>query len=133
MPDRKLTVLFDGDCPICRREVGWLRRRDRRNRLRFEDFAAESFDPDRYGLDPDTVMAAIHGVLPDGRVIRGMEVFRRAYAAVGLGWLLAPTGWPILRSLFDRFYALFARNRVAIGRLFGRRCEDGACAPRTDR
>jgi len=34
----------------------------------------------------------IHGVFPDGRMVRKVEVFRQAYRAVGLGWLLAPTG-----------------------------------------
>jgi predicted DCC family thiol-disulfide oxidoreductase YuxK len=60
-------------------------------------------------------------------------VFREAYAAVGLGWLVAPTGWPILRPLFDVGYRWFARNRVRLGRIFGRRCEDGRCAIPGDR
>jgi predicted DCC family thiol-disulfide oxidoreductase YuxK len=63
---------------------------------------------------------------PDGSLVRGMEVFRRAYDAVGLGWLLAPTRWPILRSIFDAGYSWFARNRL---RLTGRTgtCDSGRC------
>ncbi|MCG8589111.1 MAG: DUF393 domain-containing protein [Proteobacteria bacterium] len=105
-------LLYDGDCPVCAREVAWLRRRNRHGRLALEDIAAPGFDAARYGLEPAQVMARIHGVLPGGRVIEGMEVFRRAYAAVGLGFLLAPTGWPGLRPLCDAAYALFARNRL---------------------
>ncbi len=41
-----------------------------------------------------------------------MEVFRRAYGAVGLGWLPAPSRWPGLRQLFDAAYRVFARNRL---------------------
>jgi len=70
-------------------------------------------------------MARIHGVLSDGSVVEGMEVFRRAYAAVDLGWLLAPTRWPIIRPLADAAYRWFARNRL---RLTGRRHEC-TCAP----
>ena len=36
-------------------------------------------------------MGTIHGVLPDGRVITNVEVFRKLYQAVGLGWIYAPT------------------------------------------
>ncbi len=36
-------------------------------------------------------MGTIHGVLPDGRVITNVEVFRKLYEAVGLGWVYAPT------------------------------------------
>jgi predicted DCC family thiol-disulfide oxidoreductase YuxK len=120
----RIKLLYDGDCPLCGREVAFLRRRDRAGRIALEDIADPRFDPARYGLEREAVMARMHGVLPDGRVVEGMEVFRRAYAAVGLGWLMAPTGWPGLRALFDRAYEIFARNRL---RWTGR-CEDGSCA-----
>ena len=32
-------------------------------------------------------MERIHAVLPDGRVVKDVEVFRRLYEAVGLGWV----------------------------------------------
>jgi predicted DCC family thiol-disulfide oxidoreductase YuxK len=72
-------------------------------------------------------MGVMHGVFPDGRIVRKVEAFRQAYRAVGLGWLLAPTGWPLLRQVFDGLYELFARYRVSFGRLFGRSCNTGAC------
>ena len=109
----QIRVLYDGECPLCTREVRLLERLDkRRERIQFEDIAAPAFDPAAYGLDADTLMARIHGVLPDGSVIEGVEVFRRAYGAVGLGWLLAPTRWPGLRRLADAAYRIFARNRL---------------------
>ena len=120
--DRPFTLLFDGDCPLCSREVRMLRRRDRRGRLRFEDIAAPHFDASRYGTTHDALMARIHGVLPDGSLVRDVEVFRHAYDAVGLGWLVAPTRWPLLRPLFDAAYRVFARNRL---RWTGR---EAACA-----
>lgn len=123
----QVRVLYDGDCPLCRREIAGLRKLDRgRGRIDFEDIAALGFDAARYGTDHATLMARIHAVLPDGRLIEGVEVFRRAYAAVGLGWLLAPTRWPGLRRLADAGYRWFARNRL---RLTGRPevCEDDRC------
>lgn len=112
---RQLKMLFDGTCPLCRREVRMLRHLDRgRMRLTFEDISAANFDPSRYSVSKDALMAEIHGVLPDGTLVRGMEVFRRAYAAVGMGWLLAPTAWPVLRPLCDRFYRIFAKNRLML-------------------
>ena len=123
----QVKVLYDGECPLCSREIRFLERRDRgRGRIAFEDIAGPGFDPARYGLDAERVMARIHGVLRDGTVIEGVEVFRRAYAAVGLGWLVAPTRWPILRGLAERAYRVFARNRL---RWTGRSvaCDDGRC------
>ena len=109
----ELVVLHDGDCPLCAREVALLRRLDRgRGRIGFDDISAPDFDPGRHGQTLAALMARIHGVLPDGTLIEGVEVFRRAYAAVGLGWLLAWTRWPLLRPLADAAYRIFARNRL---------------------
>ena len=125
----EITVLFDGDCPLCVREIDFLRRLDRgRGRLGLTDIAAPEFDASRYGVDFATLMARIHGVLPDGTLIEGVEVFRRAYAAVGLGWLVAPTRWPLIRPLADRLYRVFARNRLRLtGRIHA--CEGDRCTP----
>lgn len=124
-----LTLLIDGACPLCRREADLLRRLDDdRKRLAFVDITAPDFDAARYGRTQAEVMGQIHAVAPDGTLVTGMEVFRRAYAAVGWGWLIAPTGWPWLRPLVDTAYRWFARNRL---RLTGRAaCEDGRCTPR---
>ena len=128
-PDWKLKLLFDGGCPFCVMEARWLQRRDKNGQLNFEDISRPDFDASRYGLTPSQVMGAMHGVLPDGRIITKVAVFREAYQLVGLGWLLAPTGWPLLRTIAGWGYELFARYRVPLGRWFGgRRCESGVCA-----
>ncbi len=125
----RFTILVDGECPLCRREADLLRRMDRgRGGLRIVDIAAPGFDPGTMGLTLPQVMARIHGVTEDGTIVEGVEVFRRAYDAVGWGWLLAPTGWPGLRWISDRLYRLFAAQRL---RLTGRAgCAEGRCAPR---
>jgi len=123
----EIRILYDGECPLCSREIRFLERRDRESgRIQLEDISRADFDPATYGLDARQVMARIHGVLPDGSVVEGVEVFRRAYAAVGLGWLLAPTRWPVLRRLADLAYRVFARHRL---RWTGseKTCEDGRC------
>jgi predicted DCC family thiol-disulfide oxidoreductase YuxK len=121
-------LLYDGQCPLCRREVQWLERRNHLGHLAFEDVSLRDFDPARYGTTCEALLGVIHGVFPDGRMVNKVEVFRQAYRAVGLRWLLAPTGWPVLRWVFDGFYKVFARCRVPLGRVFGRPCASGTCS-----
>jgi predicted DCC family thiol-disulfide oxidoreductase YuxK len=123
----QIRVLFDGECPLCGREIRMLERLDRgRGCVDFEDISKPAFDPAAYGLDAEQLMARIHGVLPDGSIVEGLEVFRRVYAAVGLGWLMAPTRWPLLRDVSEAGYRIFAQNRL---RWTGREaeCDTGRC------
>ncbi len=122
-------VLYDGECPFCRLEARWLGRLDRRGRLLLEDIAAPEFDPAQYGATLPALMGTLHGIHADGRQTQGVETFRQAYRAVGLGWVLAPTGWPILRPCFDFLYHIFARYRIRMGGLFGRGCADRCAMP----
>jgi predicted DCC family thiol-disulfide oxidoreductase YuxK len=124
-----ITLLYDGLCPLCSREVRLLRRLDRgRGRIGFEDITLASFAPELRGLTMEQVIGSMHAVRADGSIVRGMQVFREAYAAVKspLGWLLAPTGWPVLRPVFDSLYRAFARLRRRCSP-FKPECEDGRC------
>jgi predicted DCC family thiol-disulfide oxidoreductase YuxK len=116
----RLTLLYDGGCPLCLREVRFLGNRDQQRhgadrRLAFVDIDAPDYDPDRHGgISYREAMGRIHGLEADGRVLRDVAVFRRAYDLVGLGWLYAPTTWPLLGGLVNGLYGLWARQRLAI-------------------
>lgn len=110
-PSWVVEVFFDGGCPLCRREMTWVRRLDRHGRVLLSDIAGEHFRPKDGEPDIMALMAQIHGRLPDGRWIVGVEVFRRIYEAVGWGFLVWPTRLPGIRSLLDRAYNRFARAR----------------------
>lgn len=123
----EITLLFDGGCPLCAREALFLERLDKgRGRIALVDIVHPDFDASRYGLTQEQVMGAMHGVTHDGEIVVGMGVFRQAYQAVGWGWLLAPTAWPLLRPLFDAFYRWFAKRRLTISKAVGG-CVGGTC------
>ncbi len=75
----KIKLLYDGDCPFCRREIDWMQRRNSNGKLAFENIAVTGFDASSYGLRQKEVMHFIHGVLPNGRIIKKLEVFQEAY------------------------------------------------------
>jgi predicted DCC family thiol-disulfide oxidoreductase YuxK len=122
-PAFDIELFYDGDCPLCTREVALLRRLDRRGRLRFTDIAAAGFDAGTVGVSWQALMDRIHGRLPDGSILEGVEVFRRLYSAVGLGPLVTVSRLPGVSHLLEVLYRAFAKNRL---RLTGR-CRDGVC------
>jgi len=133
-PPIALTLLFDGGCPLCLREVTFLRQRDARLhpqalRLNFVDIDASDYDPVAHGgISYREAMGRIHGLRSDGTVLRDVAVFREAYRLVGLGWLYAPTDWPWLRPLVNGAYQLWARWRL---RFTGRPDLDQLCRCRS--
>ena len=116
--NRNILILYDGNCTICRRKIDFLKNRDKCGKLGFSDIRASDFQSFESKLPMDTLEKQIHAILPDGTVVSRMEVIRVAYREIGLGWLAAPTGWPLLRPLFDLLYGLLARHRMSISHLF---------------
>lgn len=120
----RVEVFYDGDCPLCLREIRLLQWMDRKNRIRFTDIAAPDFRPENFGKTMNELMDEIQGRLPDGSWIIGVEVFRRLYSAVGLGFLVALTRIPGITHLLDFGYKLFAKNRLRLtGRCDARTCD----------
>ena len=115
-----LTILYDGGCPLCLREVKLLGRKDRERhgeqlKLAFVDIDRADYNPDNYAsISYREAMGRIHAIDADGAVLRDIEVFRRAYALIGLGWLYAPTQWPLLRPMTNLAYGLWADLRLRI-------------------
>jgi len=118
----ELELYFDGACPLCAREVAFLRQLDRGGRIRFSDIAAPGFDAAATGIAWQDLMDRIHARLADGAVVEGVEAFRRLYALLGYGRLVATTRLPGIRQLLDLAYRTFARNRL---RLTGRCAAEG--------
>ncbi|HEY9825346.1 MAG TPA: DUF393 domain-containing protein [Stenomitos sp.] len=116
LPQWQIKLLYDGECPLCLREVKTLAQRDAgRGIVAFVDIADLNYEPEQNGgVSYEDAMGRIHAVLPDGSVIQGVEVFRRVYAALGLGWVYAPTGWPIVNRIVDFLYMLWAEWRFAL-------------------
>ncbi len=112
-----LTVYFDGECPICRREIDLMKIFNRRARLQFIDFTALSYLPAEHGLSPCDLGRVIHAGWSDGTIITGMAVFQEMWEAIGLGFLARFARRPTINNLLVGAYAWFARNRL---RLTGR-------------
>ncbi|MGD1860851.1 MAG: thiol-disulfide oxidoreductase DCC family protein [Leptolyngbyaceae cyanobacterium] len=114
--DWQIKLLYDGDCPLCLREVNFLQKKDAgRGLVAFVDIADDDYTAaENGGVDFATAMGRIHAILPDGTVIKNVEVFRRIYSILGIGWLYAPTRWPILGPIVDKLYDIWADWRLQV-------------------
>ena len=117
MTQAKLTLLFDGGCPFCLREVEFLRSRDTLNKIRFVDIDSSDYQPKFYsGISYKEAMGRIHAINESGEILKDVAVFREVYRLIGLGWIYAFTDWPILSSLIDQVYKTWAQWRLPLTR-----------------
>ena len=121
--DYQIEVFYDGDCPLCIREINMLRNMDKHRRIKFTDISSSEFDITCVNLTMQMLMDRIHGRLPDGTLIEGVEVFRQLYSAVGFTWIVKLTRIPGISHLLDWGYRIFAKNRLK----WTGRCADGSC------
>ena len=119
-------VFFDGDCPLCLREINMIRKLDRQSLVIYTDIAESNFNPmAATGLTYEVLMARIHGRLSTGELIEGVEVFRQLYARTFLKPLVPLTRIPGIVQLLNLGYRGFAWLRF---RSRGGRCDpDGTC------
>ncbi|KAM3380962.1 putative protein, chloroplastic [Capsicum galapagoense] len=112
----KIKMLYDGECPLCMREVDMLRERNKSyGTIKFLDISSDEYRPEEnQGLDYETVMGRIHAVLSDGTVVTDVEAFRRLYEAVGLGWVYAITKYEPIATIADTVYGVWAKYRLQI-------------------
>lgn len=115
-PSWKIKLLYDGECPLCLREVNFLQKRDAgRGLVAFVDIAAENYNPEENGgISFAAAMGRIHAVLADGTILQNVEVFRQVYDILGIGWIYAATKWPVIGFLVDIIYEIWASWRLTL-------------------
>lgn len=110
----RLDVWFDGDCPLCVREIALMRRLDRRGRIAFHDVADGS---GTCPIDRTELLARFHA-REDGRMLSGAAAFAAMWRAVPL---LRPLGLvarnPGVLAVLERLYLAFLRIRPRLRRL----------------
>lgn len=127
-----LTLYFDGDCPLCAREIKLLRERAKPDRLLFEDISSAAFDAKSLGFTHEAMESSLHARFGDGTWVTGLDATLWSWRAAGLGKWAAPLSWRLARPLFGIGYRIFCRLRPHLAWLphpeGSRRCREDSCA-----
>ncbi len=116
---QKLTLFYDGACPLCQAEILFLGGRNQAGLLDFVDINSDRFNPAAVGVSCEQALAAMYGQYADGVLISGVAVFPEAYRRAELPFM----AWLFSRKALQPFlrfgYRFFAKNRHAISQIFG--------------
>ena len=116
---QKLTLYYDGRCPLCQAEINFLSKRNANGGLSFVDIHTEQFQPQALGVTCEQALAAMYGQLEDGTLVQGVAAFARAYQRANLPFMAWFLSIGFLQPVLQWGYRWFARNRHTISKIFG--------------
>ena len=91
-----LTIFYDGNCPICTKEMGHLKKHDTDNLISLVDIHQNDFESKYPSVKFTDAMKILHGYY-QGQLLLGLEVTHRAWTLVGKGFWVAPLNWLYLK------------------------------------
>jgi predicted DCC family thiol-disulfide oxidoreductase YuxK len=123
-PDRpdpyqqRLTVLYDGACPLCSREIAWYRHREASDSIDWLDLSRcdDTALPD--GISRTEALARFHVVDGLGRTVTGAAAFARLWACYpGLRRIAGLARLPGIAQVLELGYRAFLPLRPSLARL----------------
>jgi len=116
---KKLTMYYDGLCPLCQAEILFLSRRNTAGLLGFVDVNSTQYSADVVGVSCQQALDSMYAQYDDGELINGIDVFSAAYQRANLPTLAWLFSRPSLRPMLNWGYRFFAKNRHRISSIFG--------------
>jgi predicted DCC family thiol-disulfide oxidoreductase YuxK len=111
-----LTVLYDGACPLCRREIAVYRGLRPNTPLCFADVSDPALQPPA-GRTRAQLLARFHVRTGDGRLLSGAQAFLALWAALpGWRWLAFAGRLPGAAWALERVYRAFLHARPTLQR-----------------
>lgn len=118
-----LTVLYDGACPLCRREIGLYRGLPSNAPVCFADVSdtALALPMGASGVPREQLLARFHVLGPRGELLSGAPAFLALWAVLpGWRWLARVGRLPGAAWSMEQAYRLFLRWRPALQRWVSR-------------
>ena len=108
---KRVTVWYDGGCPLCIREIALMRKLDRRDAITYIDLAAAAaFCP----VDRQLMLDRFHAA-EEGLLLSGAAAFAAMWRAIPV---LRPIGllarFPVVLAILEALYRQFLKVRPHI-------------------
>lgn len=124
----RITVWYDGGCPLCVREIALMDRLDKHNRIEFVDLERNDAS---CPLERDVLLARLHARAGDGELVDGAAAFAAMWRQIPV---MRPLGLAaksrVVLWVLEQAYRGFLVVRPSVQRLFMRISGDRTLADR---
>jgi len=129
----KLTIYYDGNCPLCSLEMQKLKRYDDKQLIILVNLQQDNFTKNFPHINVANALQILHGEYL-GKLLLALDVTHRAWTLVGRGALVAPLQFPVIKQVAHASYLLLAKYRYPISHFLHQRfgigiktCDEGTC------
>ncbi len=133
MANNNLTIFYDGNCPMCVFEMQKLKQHDDKSLLKLVNIHGDGFSKRYPHINIERALQVLHGEY-QGELLLALDVTHRAWTLVGLGRVVAPLQYPIIKQVSHLVYLVFAKYRKPISLFLHQRlgigvppCKEGVC------
>ena len=84
----ELIFFFDGLCPLCTREVNFLRQKDHKNKILFEDINQKNFEKRYKMINKKEAGKVLHGIWMGTSSLKGWMLHIKPGDLLGIHYLL---------------------------------------------
>ncbi|MDB4150000.1 DUF393 domain-containing protein [Pseudomonadales bacterium] len=118
MTNKKDTLYYDGQCPLCSREMGVLAKMksDELELVDIHGLSATDIPP------RNELLEVLHLKTRDGEWVTGVDASVRAWSSTRMGWLWKILKLPLISPVAKYIYAIWAKRRYV--KLYGERAAD---------
>ena len=111
-------LYYDGDCPVCSKEVAAYQKLDRSRAIRWHDVSASEGDLGLDHVSQADALTILHARLPDGRLVTGVDAFIAVWERLsGFKSFARLARWRPVTWMLERGYAWYAPRRKRLTRM----------------
>ena len=104
-------LFYDGNCPICLREIQILDRWKDQG-LKLVDIHAPEMRSHAGNFTSNELLSVLHLKAAENIWLKGLDATERAWRHTPFGWLFAPLRWPYIQIVADYVYYRWAGRRA---------------------
>jgi len=113
-----LTVYYDGECPLCTKEIGWYQKQKGADSIEWCDVSQSGEDTVAPDLCTTDALRRFHVRKSDGSLVNGASAFSELWSYLPRFKLLgAFSKLPLITQLAEVLYRVFLKIRPSIQRL----------------
>ena len=115
----KLAVYYDGNCPLCLKEIGFYQKCAGGEEINWIDANTATNDCLGDGLTQEQALSRLYARDQQGNLISGAKSFAAIWQALpafkGIGWI---AGHPLVQGILEPLYRVFLVFRPLIQKVF---------------